>query len=105
MPDSETAADSRVCAWCSQPIPAAAVRCPFCQMWRKDVHNERVLCWIWILASLFPVGILIFLRVALGAGIPWLLVAVLIAWLALHGLMTIIYWVRVSRKIGTWFWF
>ncbi len=104
MPENEI----RVCEWCSTDIPATAVKCPNCKGWRKDIHNERIICY----------GLSILGGLALGFGVAlgawsragsvfsfdvflsridgWLVIALLVG--------STVYYVRVSKKIGTWLW-
>lgn len=99
----------RKCEWCGDSIPVEALKCPSCNMWRKDIHNDRVLCWTWSLLAIVPMFACLFLA--------WLSVstrencftgpvlAAIISAFALTGILCTVYWVRVSKKIGTWFWF
>lgn len=46
IPDT-SAQDTRKCEWCAEVIPEAAVRCPKCQQWRKDIGQDRAQAYFW----------------------------------------------------------
>ena len=120
--------DARVCEWCAKSIPQQAIKCPHCRGWRKDIYKDRIKCYFWSaiggismglfiagyrlgwwhelktspgqLGSLFPSyefsfeafltsysGIIIFIGIILGV------------------LLSLVYGVKVSRKIGSWWWY
>lgn len=97
--------DDQICAWCSKPIPANAVRCPYCQKWRKDIDRDRMIAYVWGFIGVIPGSII---GVALVNNKPFLgtgrgTIAILIFIIAL--VVTLYYSSKVSRKIGTWWWY
>jgi len=50
--------DSQVCAWCSKSIPANAVKCPYCQKWRKDIDRDRIIAYVWGFIAAIPGSII-----------------------------------------------
>jgi hypothetical protein len=124
MSNASTPSVERKCEWCAETMTAQALRCPHCQKWRKDIEGDRVKCWGWSLLGILPC---IFLGVGLAnnwwappppPGMFWLTTkfsfpAFLTSWsglLILGGLaltegLCLKYYIRVSRKIGSWWWF
>jgi hypothetical protein len=97
--------DEQVCAWCSKPIPANAVRCPYCQKWRKDIDHDRILAYVWGFIGAIPGaiigGVLVIDRTFFKTG--WGTITILSFIAAL--VIALYYSSKVSRKIGTWWWF
>jgi hypothetical protein len=102
---SESMNHEQVCAWCSKPIPANAVRCPYCQKWRKDIDRDRTIAYVWGVIGAIPgaiIGVSLVNNKAFlgtGRGTVTILSFIIALVLALY------YSSRVSRKIGTWWWF
>lgn len=102
-------ANTKLCEWCSTEIQTSSLKCPNCQSWRKDIHNDRI---IFYSTSIF--GGLI-LGWGLGSG-SWstfmqsfsfgAFFLTFSGWAAIFFLVVSHYfYVRVSKKIGTWWWF
>jgi hypothetical protein len=104
MPEG-TNNDSQVCAWCSKSIPADAVKCPYCQKWRKDIDRDRTIAYVWGFIGAIPgaiIGVaLVNNKSFMGTGRGTLAILSFIISFAI----TLYYTARVSRKIGTWWWF
>jgi hypothetical protein len=116
--------DKRKCEWCAESISQQALRCPRCQKWRKDIDAERVKCWTWSLLGFLP-ALLLFVGLRnnwwappLPPGRFWLTMKFSFAefltspsgWLVLGGLiltegLCLRYYIRVSKKVGSWWWF
>ncbi len=101
---------NRICEWCAESIPGQALRCPKCQKWRKDIDQERVLSYVWGFASLVPAvffvagvenGLWLSLRAFLMSMSGW----IVLGGFLICGYFSLVYYARVSRKIGSWFWF
>ena len=101
-------AEIRLCEWCSTEIPASALKCPNCKSWRKDINNEKIICYSisgfgglilgWGLASgawsTFTRSFSLDTFFSTASG--WVAVIFIAA--------SIYYYVKVSKKIGTWWW-
>lgn len=126
---------TRVCEWCGESIPQQALRCPRCQKWRKDIEEDRVKCYGWTFTSILLGGLFYFycyLGGRLGwwtverwksfelVGVPMdipttefsigkflssPLMIILIAGIIITLCLSFHYYVKVSKKIGSWFWF
>ena len=99
---------TRVCEWCASEIPDEALKCPECNEWRKDIKNDKIICYSFSGLT--------------GAVIGWNYYSgnwsTLFDSFSMHsfmsttsGLVTItsfllslVYYIKVSKKIGTWFW-
>jgi len=120
---------TRVCEWCKESIPQHALKCPHCQKWRKDIDRERVLYYFWAGASILPILLFFvglreewwhrtkvvdsgFIKV-LPVGSEFSIMAfltsfsgfVVLAGFVITCYLCCRYYVRVSRKIGSWWWF
>lgn len=113
-------AGTRVCEWCAESIPAQAFRCPKCQKWRKDIDQERVLSYVWGGAVFFPallffVGMqngwwlrmrgFYFYEFSVGAFLTSFSGLAVLAGFSITGYLCWHYYAKVSRKIGSWYWF
>lgn len=98
----------RPCEWCATEINASALRCPNCRGWRKDINDERLICYF---VSLFG-GLVLGWGSGTGAWSSLSRSFSLDAFFSsLSGWVTMIlivlslyYYVKVSKKIGTWWW-
>jgi len=99
------------CKWCMKEMPLGAKRCPSCGKLRKDIYRDKVLCWVSCLfASVFVIHPALrsgyWLRghsydTELKGGVADLMVVLaVVSWS-----ICIYYWVKTSRKLGTWWWF
>lgn len=111
---------TRVCEWCAESIPQQALRCPRCQKWRKDIDKERVLAYVWACASIFPAllfvigmrngwwhrmkGFLAY-EFSIGAFITSFSGLAVLAGFIMTSYLCWHYYAKVSRKIGSWWWF
>ncbi len=93
---------TETCEWCSKEREAGAIRCPNCGRLRKDIYEDKVKCYTFCILG----GLL------LGYGIakhpayfqnstPKTLILIGGALIALVGVM---YYVRVSQKLKTYWW-
>jgi hypothetical protein len=115
-------ADTRSCGHCVQLIPALALRCPHCRKWRRDIDRDRQLTYLWSGLSLIPLLIFVF-GVSYGwwhAGVTQgFLIISTFSWNAFLGSVSGVliiasflglsavgsfYYIRVSKKIGSWLW-
>lgn len=110
---------SRVCEWCSTSIPETALKCSHCQKWRKDIDEDRIKSYCWGGVAFFLMAFLfmgirnewwhtkpllgthhfsfdIFLKTPSGIG--------MLIGLCITGYLSWLYYSRVSKKIGTWWW-
>jgi len=100
--------DIRTCEWCATDIPETALKCPNCKGWRKDIHNERLICYSLSILGGLALGI----GIAAGAwgrfGIAFsfdVFLSRLDGWLVIALLAgSTLYYTKVSKKIGTWWW-
>jgi hypothetical protein len=115
--------NTRRCEWCAEVIPEAAVRCPKCQKWRKDIAEDRVKAYVWSLVAMIPaVSFLAGVREGRWSRFDPVLGPfgktfsfeafvsspgglVILAAFSLSLLLSLRYTARVSRKIGSWWWF
>jgi hypothetical protein len=112
--DSDSNEDKRICTWCGEEIQRVALKCPRCLLWRKDIHIERILAYCWGMGSILPV-ILFALNarnaasyVHYGMFLDYIGTKAGLSILIIFAIMfsiCIFYWVRVSKKIGTFYWF
>lgn len=105
---TDSAEAKRRCQWCSTLIPAEAMKCPNCRSWRKDINSGRIL---FLTTALFS-------GAALGWGLstcmwkevdeefsPRIFFTSASGWSCLLLLLiSIFYYVKVSRKLRTWWW-
>ena len=99
----------RKCDWCKKDIPLDAVVCPNCQSWRKDINNEKIISY-----TLFGLSVVLLF---LGIINTWWgnfldtfrigeFITSLSGWIVLGLFIAgMVYYVRVSKKIGTWWWY
>lgn len=102
-----TGPELRVCEWCFTEIPEKAVKCPHCKEWRRDIHNEKMICYGLSITGGAAIGI----GAAAGAWSRigsfsfdvflsqldgWIVIALVAA--------STYYYAKVSKKIGTWWW-
>lgn len=116
------------CSSCRSPMPPGAVKCAHCGEWRQDVKREKSLYYFWSLLALVPL-VLFFI----GYTSKWWPTtktnasAVFNSWMSktdfswdtflsspsgllitvafiVSGVISTIYYVSVSKKIGKWFW-
>ena len=107
--DISTPSAEGICYWCKKAMPQSAFKCPHCGKWRKDLERDRYIYYGALFlgglgAVLFLIGKLNWWATneeAFSSGIGILLIACLIVGL----LLSLVYWVVISRKIGSWFWF
>ena len=89
--------NTRKCESCTTEIPAKAMKCPSCNEWREDVKKERNLGYASsavFLAALYAVS--------QTTGLPKI-VGFTIAIASF--VVTMNYYVSVSRKMKNWIWF
>jgi hypothetical protein len=67
--------DTRLCEWCGRSIPRQSLKCPECLMWRKDIHQHRLLHVAFEIAQVIP-----FLFFMIGLFQGW--------WVEQHGFFT-----------------
>jgi hypothetical protein len=126
---------TRICEWCAESIPAVALRCPRCQKWRKDIENDIIIsrtfaiagtiCLIFIL-----LGIMGAIDGIIEKGVRWKETEIeilgsrvpttygyitpvgitpvgfiLIAGCIISFAVYTYYYIKASRKMGTWWWF
>ena len=99
----------RKCDWCKKDIPQDAIICPNCQAWRKDISNEKIISYTLsgLSVILFFLGVIntwwgnFFdaFRIAefISTFSGWVVMGLFVA--------SIVYYARVSKKIGTWWWY
>jgi len=108
-----------ICSWCSESMSKNAVKCPHCSKWRKDIDQERVKCYTWAGAGIFP-ALLLFIGASEGwwveeirfADFHFSIKAFLFSYSglavilgeAITGYMCLHYYVKVSKKIGAYWW-
>jgi hypothetical protein len=102
------------CQWCLKPMNSDAVRCPDCGKLRKDIYNEKVVCYVFCIIG----GLLIGIAIALwksrkpnlydfyngaspGSNSTNVILLILGIATALAGLY---YYIRVSKKLNSWIW-
>lgn len=97
-----------VCSWCAKKMSSAALKCPHCGKWRKDISNERVICYcLCAFSTIFIIGALNKSRSIWDGGIIFsALFSSVWFWLfVLTAIPGCYYYYKVSNKIGTWWWF
>lgn len=60
-PAQTSPATTRLCEWCSESIPTEAVKCPFCQNWRKDIKRNRELGYRWVVGGILGIALTVLL--------------------------------------------
>jgi hypothetical protein len=55
-PSSRT--NERPCDWCTKEMPSNAVNCPHCGKLRKDIYNDKVLCYLFNAFGVLPASLL-----------------------------------------------
>ena len=105
--------NSRVCEWCAETISADALKCPHCTKWRKDIDQDRIKCYSWSFGSILPATLSFvgarqgwweYGESSFGNFLTSLSGLLVIAGFLVTGFFAVFYWVRVSRKIGSWVW-
>jgi hypothetical protein len=124
---------TRICEWCAESIPAVALRCPRCQKWRKDIENDIIISRTFAIAS--TICLIFILLGIMGAidgiiekGVRWEEIGILeimagrrprmetyvhitpvgfilIAGCIISFAVYTYYYIKASRKMGTWWWF
>lgn len=100
--------ESRKCEWCATPISIEAVKCPNCNEWRKDIRNDKYICYTFSIIGGLILGwstgtsawSSLFKSFSLNEFISsttgWVVV--------ISAVVSIYYYIKVSKKIGTWWW-
>lgn len=63
--EKRAAPQERICEWCHESISSEAVRCPRCHKFRKDIENDRLKFYFWLLFAFVPI---VFFGVGLNRG-------------------------------------
>lgn len=104
--------DTEICHWCTKEMPRAAKNCPHCGKLRKDIYEEKVLAYSFMVGMFLPTVIFYILnkldildghRRLEGRGLMILICLSAVFVVCVIG--TLYHSVRVSRKLGTWVWF
>ena len=102
--------DENLCGWCKEKMNPEAVKCPKCQKWRKDIYSERIKCY-----TLFTFSA-IFLTIAVINGFESQLFSEptfsfgkffssIFFWISIMlDIPAFVYYSKISKKIGTWWW-
>jgi hypothetical protein len=120
MEETTSTADTRVCEWCAEKIAQKAVKCPKCTKWRKDIDQDRIKFYTWSGgAPAFPFFIYMIGSIkgwwreggffdshfSFGAFFGSASGLLVVAGVALSIWFSYVYYARVSKKIGSWWWF
>lgn len=102
--------DENVCGWCGVKMNPEAVKCPKCQKWRKDIYKERIICYTFLAFS----SIFVFIAVMnsfvynLFSGATFsfkVFFSSIYFWISIIlDIPTLVYYSKISKKIGTWWW-
>ena len=100
--------DNKTCEWCATEISSSALKCPSCGGWRKEITNNKIICY----SSSLLFGVLFGWGLATGEwatfnqplSFPKLL-NMPTGWILVISLVVALYaYVKVSRRIKTWIW-
>ncbi|MFI5133422.1 MAG: hypothetical protein ACHQEB_03750 [Chitinophagales bacterium] len=93
---------TETCEWCSKEREAGAIRCPHCGKLRKDIYEDKVKCY-----SCFAVGGLM-LGIGIGMhpgyGESTTSKTLLLIGGVLIAIVGIIFYVKVSQRLKTYWW-
>jgi ribosomal protein L40E len=111
-PGQSVATGSLVCERCAGQYPVDALKCPRCGVWRKDIQRDLVISRY---TSYPAIGLgcfnlylaydrLLKLQAGLETGAldKWIIGLLFVCTLLF--LLNLPYWIRTSRKIGSWWW-
>jgi hypothetical protein len=93
---------TETCEWCSKEREAGAIRCSNCGRLRKDIYEDKIKCYACCLIGGLMLGIGIAMHTPFGessTGKTLLLIGG--ALIAVAGL---IYYVKVSQRLKTYWW-
>ena len=97
-----------VCAWCSKEMVSGALKCAHCGKWRKDISTDRVAFYSFFGASALPLNIAVYQAVSPWDGSFSFSAVVGSIWFLLFVLANLplwYYYAKLSKKMGTWWWF
>ena len=116
-PPSAQASATSTCQWCSKPMTGDAVRCASCGKLRKDIYNEKIICYLFSLSA----GLCLAISIATwkkkqsmgdfnyfdgggGGSSNNTLSVVLLVMGIIAAIATTYYYIRVSKKMKTYWW-
>jgi hypothetical protein len=94
------------CGWCGEEMSSSVTTCAKCGKLRKDIYSEKVIYYSCLgISTLF---LIISMREARnpfsGFSLKELVTSIWFILFVLAAIATWIYYFKVSKKIGTWWW-
>ena len=106
MTENPNQTTTRICEWCATEIPNKALKCPNCNKWRKDIEREIIMMYTFYVLAGALAGLAIGYNPVMSHSQET--ISTIKGWSYFLSLLFFIpglyYNIKVSKKMGTYWW-